>query len=152
MVQVKANTAMFAIKVNELPNQKASAIMNYLQIKRTAIEIQTELEFLFRNGMDGEHLIEHYHLNKDDKRLGINLLKAMAAERKKLMDLTRYENYESFVADYQVDKKAALERLFMENFNYGKLRHVPADIAELYQIHSDEIYSRFMKVVVSLTA
>lgn len=126
--------------------QKAIKVMNELEIKWSAIEIRHELAFLLSNGMDAEYLLEHYGLKKNDKRKSMNLLKALSNERKALIDLTKYDSFQQFKSDYEIDKQSALSRMFMEHFNVGKMSRVPDDLETLFRLHSLNRYARFMQI------
>jgi hypothetical protein len=123
-----------------MQQQLALNIMDVLDIKATALEFLFEIAFMIGWGLDSEALIKE---NKGKKPMQI--LKWLSAERLKMMEKTRYASSNEFLEHFEKDRQGALERLFCEYFNEGKMQRVPNDLERLYQIHMNDPSARFMK-------
>lgn len=119
---------------------QALAIMNRLEIKTSALAIKEELTFLLSKGMSAETNLTR-----------MKLLSELSAQRKTLLDETRFGSFEEFSESFNENQTAALETLFCEYFQSGKMnrfyQNVGSDLLNLYTLHTQNPYDRFMKVL-----
>lgn len=127
------------VKANAPYIQLAKEIFSELEISNKAVAIFDEMVFLLRNGMTKVDYMNQY--NSQKRKIHVS---ALTAQRKKLIDRTRFASFDEFLTAYQTNPQSALEQEFGEEICQGRARYIPVDLMSLYYWHTENRYENLM--------
>ncbi|MFI2856866.1 hypothetical protein ACH6EH_06970 [Paenibacillus sp. JSM ZJ436] len=118
-------------------------ILTALEINKSAIELVNAIRFTFKDATEQEMLVRCCR-GLDGKEI------YMYVDRSRLQTLkSRTYTQDQFVADFNINKKQALEQLFYQPLTDAKISKLMiTDPVSIYEIHSNKpVGIRFMKFV-----